>query len=154
MARYKKELYSLPERGWEGTDGQFISTKLGASNKRNNMCLAALISPPGIPAGDWDVWWQEWLDLCSPRAHVAGCWGLAIVLPNLSVFCSTRGGVSRSNTQQQTWMTPPGSSTHKDSCFTWRFIPVALISVCKHLFPSTGAAHSTSQGCFAECNRL
>lgn len=52
--------------------------------------------------------------------------------------------------QQQTWMAPPESSTHRDSCSTWRFIPAALISACKHLFPSAGAEHSTSQGCFAE----
>lgn len=72
-----------------GTDGQFISTELGTSNKRNNRCFATLIFPPGIPAGDWDVWWQEWLDLCSPRAQVACFCGLAIVLPNYPLLCST-----------------------------------------------------------------
>jgi len=65
-----------------GTDGQFISTELGTFNKRNNMCFATLIFPPGIPAGDWDVWWQEWLDLCSPRARVACFCSPAIVLPS------------------------------------------------------------------------
>lgn len=87
--RIKRSFTACQNVAGSGTDGQFISTKLGTSNKRNNMCFATLIFPPGIPAGDWDVWWQEWLDLCSPRAWGACFCGLAIVLPNYPLLCST-----------------------------------------------------------------
>lgn len=53
--RIKMSFTACQSVAGSGTDGQFISTKLGTFNKRNNMCFATLIFPPGIPAGDWDV---------------------------------------------------------------------------------------------------
>lgn len=142
-----------------GTDGQFISTELGTSNKRNNMCFATLIFPPGIPAGDWDVWWQEWLDLCSPRARVSCFCGLAIVLLNYLLLCSTPGRflqiqktiANLDDTHARIRKRCRLQGTH---VFTWRFISVSSGLVWKRLFSCTAVARNISWRCFTECNWL